>query len=61
MAQVRALGLAALLGSACQARGLALAVIVSRVLGPASKGSTLGWWADTTLCADLDEARRFGR
>ena len=47
------LGLPALLGPACGERDLALALIVSRVVAPASKLSTLTWWADTTLGADL--------
>jgi len=47
------LGLPALLGPACAERDLALALIVSRVVAPASKLSTLAWWADTTLGADL--------
>jgi hypothetical protein len=47
------LGLPALLGPAGRHRDLALALIISRVLAPASKLSTLTWWADTTLGADL--------
>ncbi len=50
------LGLPALLGPACGQRDLALALIVSRVVAPASKLSTLTWWADTTLGADLGAA-----
>jgi hypothetical protein len=50
------LGLPALLGPACRQRDLALALIVSRVAAPASKLSTLTWWADTTLGADLGAA-----
>jgi hypothetical protein len=50
------LGLPALLGPACRQRDLALALIVSRVVAPASKLSTLTWWADTTLGADLGTA-----
>jgi hypothetical protein len=52
-AMARELGLAALLGPAGRARDLALALIISRVVAPASKLSTLTWWADTTLGADL--------
>ena len=52
------LGLPALLGPACRERDLALALIVSRVVAPASKLSTLTWWADTTLGADLGVAAR---
>ncbi len=47
------LGLPALLGPAGRARDLALALVISRVAAPASKLSTLAWWADTTLGADL--------
>ena len=46
------LGLPALLGPASPDRDLTLALIISRVVAPASKLSTLGWWADTTLGAD---------
>ena len=51
------LGLPALLGPACPQRDLALALIISRVAAPASKLSTLTWWADTTLGADLGVAK----
>jgi hypothetical protein len=47
------LGLPALLGPAGRQRDLALALIISRVAAPASKLSTLTWWADVTLGADL--------
>jgi hypothetical protein len=47
------LGLPALLGPAGAERDLALALIVSRVVAPASKLATLTWWADTALGADL--------
>jgi hypothetical protein len=47
------LGLPALLGPAGRQRDLALALIISRIVAPASKLSTLTWWADTTLGADL--------
>jgi hypothetical protein len=50
------LGLAGLLGPACPQRDLALALVISRVVAPASKLSTLAWWADTTLGADLGAA-----
>ena len=50
------LGMPALLGPAGRHRDLALALIISRVLAPASKLSTLTWWADTTLGADLGVA-----
>jgi hypothetical protein len=54
------LGLPALLGPAGRQRDLALALIVSRVVAPASKLSTLAWWADTTLGADLGAAASTG-
>jgi hypothetical protein len=47
------LGLPRLLGPACPQRDLALALIVSRVVRPGSKLSTLTWWGDTTLGTDL--------
>jgi hypothetical protein len=50
------LGLPALLGPAGRQRDLALALIISRVVAPASKLSTLTWWDDTTLGADLGVA-----
>jgi hypothetical protein len=50
------LGLPALLGPACRQRDLAYALILSRVVWPASKLSTLAWWNDTTLGADLGVA-----
>jgi hypothetical protein len=52
-AMARELGLPALLGPAGRPRDLALALIISRVVAPGSKLSTLTWWADTTLGADL--------
>src|SRR6266568_7316324 len=50
------LGLPALLGPACAERDLALALVISRVAAPASKLSTIHWWADTTLGTDLAAA-----
>src|SRR6266480_1189896 len=50
------LGLPALLGPAGRPRDLALALIISRVVQPGSKLSTLTWWDDTTLGADLGVA-----
>jgi hypothetical protein len=50
------LGLPALLGPAGRARDLGLALIISRVVKPGSKLSTLTWWNDTTLGADLGVA-----
>jgi hypothetical protein len=55
-AMARALGLPALLGPPGRPRDLALALIISRVVQPGSKLSTLTWWADTTLGADLGVA-----
>lgn len=48
-----------LLGPRCRERDLAYALILSRVVAPASKLATIRWWADTSLGADLDitEAR----
>ena len=47
------LGLPALLGPACPPPDSAMALIISRVVRPGSKLSTLTWWADATLGADL--------
>jgi hypothetical protein len=55
-AMARTLGLPALLGPAGRSRDLALALIISRVVQPGSKLSTLTWWDDTTLGADLGVA-----
>src|SRR6516165_8821650 len=55
-AMARTLGLPALLGPAGLQRDLALALVISRVVAPASKLSTLAWWDDTTLGADLGVA-----
>jgi hypothetical protein len=52
-AQAKALGFPALLGPAGRDRDLALGLIIARVLRPGSKLATTGWWADTTLGADL--------
>jgi hypothetical protein len=52
----RQLGLPALLGPPGPKRDLTLALIVARVLRPASKLATTRWWADTTLAADLGVA-----
>jgi hypothetical protein len=56
-AMARKLGLPALLGPACAGRDLVLALVISRVVAPASKLATLTWWPDTTLGADLGVAR----
>jgi hypothetical protein len=50
------LGLAALLGPACRSRDLVLALIISRVIDPASKLATLATWPDCTLGVDLGVA-----
>jgi hypothetical protein len=55
-AMAKKLGLPALLGPAGPQRDLALALVISRVVRPGSKLSTLTWWADTTLGADLGVA-----
>src|SRR5882724_6728129 len=55
-AMARELGLPALLGPAGRQRDLALALVISRVVKPGSKLSTLTWWGDTTLGADLGVA-----
>jgi hypothetical protein len=55
-ALAKKLGLPALLGPAGRARDLALALIISRVVAPASKLATLGWWPDATLGTDLGVA-----
>jgi hypothetical protein len=55
-AQARLLGLPELLGPPGRARDLALALVVSRVVAPASKLSTVDWWDDVTLGHDLGVA-----
>src|SRR5271170_6978022 len=55
-AMAATLGLPALLGPAGRQRDLALALIISRVVQPGSKLSTLTWRDDTTLGADLGVA-----
>jgi hypothetical protein len=52
----RTLGFPALLGPPGRDRDLAYALIISRVLRPASKLSTAGWWDDVTLGPDLGVA-----
>jgi len=52
-AQAKSLGLPALLGPPGQARDLALALVIARVVRPGSKLATTSWWADTTLGVDL--------
>jgi hypothetical protein len=55
-AMAKQLGLPALLGPAGRHRDVALALIISRVVAPGSKLSTLTWWDDTTLGGDLGVA-----
>jgi hypothetical protein len=55
-AMARKLGLPALLGPAGRPRDIVLALIISRVIRPKPKLSTLAWWPDTTLGADLGVA-----
>jgi Transposase DDE domain len=55
-AQARGLGLPDLLGPAGRLRDVALALVVARVVRPASKVATRRWWTDTTLAADLGVA-----
>ena len=55
-AMARTLGFPALLGPPGRDRDLALALVISRVLRPASKLSTAGWWDDVTLGPDLGVA-----
>ena len=55
-AMARRLGFPALLGPPGPHRDLAYALIISRVLRPASKLSTAGWWDDVTLGPDLGVA-----
>ncbi|MGH3594160.1 MAG: IS1634 family transposase, partial [Pseudonocardiaceae bacterium] len=50
------LGLPTLLGPAGRERDLAYALILSRVLRPKPKLSTLAWWNDVTLGPDLGVA-----
>lgn len=52
----RQLGLPDLLGPPCRERDLAYALLVSRVVRPRSKLSTVGWWDDVTLGSDLGVA-----
>jgi len=55
-AMARRLGFPALLGPPGPDRDLAYALIISRVLRPASKLSTISWWDDVTLGPDLGVA-----
>ena len=55
-AMARRLGFPGLLGPPCRSRDLVLGLIISRVIRPASKLSTLSRWADCTLGPDLGVA-----
>jgi hypothetical protein len=55
-AMARTLGFPALLGPPGRDRDLAYALVISRVIRPASKLSTAGWWDDVTLGPDLGVA-----
>jgi hypothetical protein len=55
-AMARKLGFPALLGPPGPRRDLAYALVLSRVLRPASRLSTAGWWEDVTLGPDLGVA-----
>jgi hypothetical protein len=55
-AMARKLGFPALLGPPGPERDLAYALVVSRVLRPGSKLSTISWWQDVTLGVDLGVA-----
>ena len=52
----RELGLPALVGPVGRKRDIVVALIISRVVRPRSKLSTLAWWPDTTLGTDLGVA-----
>jgi len=52
-AMAHRLKLPTLLGPRCRSRDLVVALIISRVVRPASKLSTLAAWPDTTLGVDL--------
>lgn len=56
-AVARRLGFPALLGPESRMRSVVMALLVARVLRPASKLATTRWWTDTTLAADLGVAR----
>ena len=55
-AMARRLGFPGLLGPPCRSRDLVWGLIISRVIRPASKLSTLSRWADCTLGPDLGVA-----
>lgn len=55
-AMAHKLHLPTLLGPACRSRDLVMALIISRVVRPKPKLSTLSWWSDTTVGPDLGVA-----
>src|SRR5919201_1011686 len=55
-AMAHQLRMPALLGPACRQRDLMLALIISRVVAPTSKLSTLTGWSDTTVGTDFGVA-----
>ena len=55
-AQAKAVGPAGVAGPAGRARDVAMALVVARVVRPASKLATARWWTDTSLAADLGVA-----
>jgi len=55
-AMAHRLGFPALLGPRCRSRDVVFALIISRVICPASKLSTLSRWPDSTLGVDLGVA-----
>jgi hypothetical protein len=55
-AAAHALGMAGLLGPACRHRDLVMALVISRVIRPASKLATLAAWSDSTIGIDFDVA-----
>jgi hypothetical protein len=55
-AMAHRLGFPALLGPRCRSRDVVFALIISRVIRPASKLSTLSRWPDSTLGVDLGVA-----
>jgi len=52
-AKASALGFPKLLGPACRERDIAYALVLARMVHPASKLATISWWSDTTLWADF--------
>jgi hypothetical protein len=51
--QARALGFPQLLGPSCRERDVVFALLIARVVRPASKLATVSWWSDTTLEEDF--------